>query len=173
MKRNWIWSLLLGLLLGLALGFVFSEWANRPSMPKSSALLREFSVTAVAAGVGHTNWQVLENRTYEPFPALARSPRIARRIVARAELSEAELGRFTAQFQRAATTALDNYGAVIKGQFDVAQDSTRVIDGAPVHSRVDLPRRYYAIGDIHGVADVWYIAESGRVTVMVSLVEGP
>jgi len=173
MKRNWIWSLLLGLLLGVALGVVFSAWVKRPGIPTSSPLFREFSFTAIAASVGHTNWQVLEDRTYEPFPALAHSRRIARRIVAHAELSEAELGRFTAQFQPAVTAALGNYGAVNKAQFDLVQDSTRVIEGSPVHSRVDLPRRYYAIGDIHGVADIWYIAEAGRVTVIVSLSEGP
>jgi hypothetical protein len=173
MKRNSIWFLFLGLLLGVALGFAISAWVNRPGRPKSSALLREFSVTAVTASVGHPNWQVLEDRTYAPFPALARSPRIARRMVARAELSEAEFEKFTAEFQPAATAALAHYGAVNKAQFDLTQDSTRVIDGSPVHSRVDLPRRYYAIGAIHGVADIGYIAESGRVTVMISLVEGP
>ena len=173
MKRNWIWLRLLGLLFVFAIGFVVSAWVARPGAPKASALLREFSFTALVASVGHTNWQVLEDKTYEPFPALARSPRIARRIVAHTEFSEAELERFIAQFQQAATTAVGHYGAVNKAQFDLVHDSTRVIGRSPVRSRFDLPRRYYAIGDIHGVADIGYVAEAGRVTVMVSLMEGP
>jgi hypothetical protein len=158
---------------GVALSFIFSAWVKRPDIATSSALLREFPFTAIAARAGQTNWHILEGRTYEPFPALARSRRIARRMVARTELSEAELERFTTQFQQAATAALGNCGAVIKAQFDMVQDLTRVIERSPMHSRVDLTRRYYAIGGIHGVADIWYVAEGGSVTVIVSLIEGP
>ncbi len=98
--------------------------------------------------------------------------RIARRIVARAEMSEADLGRFTTQFQQAVTEALEAHSVRNTGQFDLVRDSTRVIDGTPIHSRIDWPRRYYALGDIHGVADIGYVAESGQVTVFVSLIEG-
>jgi hypothetical protein len=172
MKYNRFWSSLVGLVIGVAVGFALSARFDRPALPKSSALLREFSFVAVAAQLGQANWQVLEDRTYEPFPAQARSQRIARRIVARADLADAELEKFTTQFQDTATKAMETYGAVNKAQFDMAQGSARVINGSPVRSRMDLPRRYYAIGDIHGVADLWYIAESGRVTVIVSLIEG-
>jgi hypothetical protein len=30
-----------------------------------------------------------------------------------------------------------------------------------------------ALGGVHRVADIWYVAEAGHVTVIVSLVEGP
>ena len=172
MKYNWVWSSLVGLLIGVVVGFGLSGRFGRPALPESSALLREFSFVAVAGQLGQTNWQVLDDRTYKPFPALARSQRIARRIVARADLTDAKLEKFTTEFQAAATTAMEAYGAVNKAQFDMAQESTRVIGGSPVRSRVDLPRRYYAIGEIHGVADLWYIAESGHVTVIVSFIEG-
>ncbi len=172
MKRNWIWPLLIGLALGVTLGVVLGERSSRSAVPEGSPLLREFSFAALTAKAGHTNWQVLEDRTYKPFPALSRSKRIARRVIARADMSDVELDRFTTQFQQAATATLDACGALNKAQFDLVQDATRVVDGSPIRSRLDLPRRYYAIGDIHGVADLGYIAESGRVTVIVSLIEG-
>jgi hypothetical protein len=173
MKPNWIWWLLFGFVLGVASGFFFSARLNRAAMPKGTSLLREFSLITVLAKAGQTNWQIIEDRTYEPFPALARSKRIARRIVARAELSDAELDWFTTGFQQAASEALVSYNARNTAQFDLVQGSERVVEGSPIRSRVDLPRRYYAIGDIHGVADIWYIAESGRVTLMASFIEGP
>lgn len=171
MKRNWIWSLLVGVFLGVALGVVFTRSIRLP-VPKGTALLREFSFAAIAAEAGVTNWQVIEDRTYERFPPLARSPCIARRIVARAEVSDAELDRFITQFQQSATAALNAKSARNTGQFDLVQDSTRVIDGKPIRHRLDFPRRYYSIGDVHGVADIWYVSESSRLTVIVSLIEG-
>jgi len=170
MKCNWFWSSLLGLLIGVGVGFTLPHFDR--SAFRSSALLGEFSFAAIAAQLGQANWKVLEDRTYEPFPSQARSRRIARRIVARADLTDAELEKFTAQFQDSATRAMATYGAVNKAQFDMTEASTRVIGGSPVQSRLDLPRRYYAIGAIHGVADLWSIAESGQVTVIVSLIEG-
>jgi hypothetical protein len=172
MKTTWTWSLLFGLAVGLTLGVVVSPWIRRPPALKGTGLLREFSFARIASEAGSTNWQVIEDRTYEPIPALARSPGIARRIVARAELSDAELARFVAQFQSAASAALAAQGVRNTGQFDLTQDSTQVIEGKPIQHRLDLPRRYYAIGDVHGVADIGYVAESGRVTVIVSLIEG-
>jgi hypothetical protein len=47
-----------------------------------------------------------------------------------------------------------------------------MVDSSPVQFRVDMPRRYYSLGDVHGVADIWYVAEAGHVTVIVSLIEG-
>jgi hypothetical protein len=172
MKRNWFWFLLFGLVLGFALGVASSARFSRPAVPKGTALLRDFSLAAVAAKAGQTNWQVIEDRIYEPFPALARSKRIARRIIARANVADGAFDLFTTQFQQAASAALVAHGALNEAQFDQVQDSTRVVDGSPIRSRLDLPRRYYGIGDIHGVADIWYVAESGRVTVIVSLIEG-
>ena len=172
MKRNWIWFLLF-LVLGVSAGFFLSARFNQPAVPKGTALLREFSFTAIASQVGQTNWQVLEDRTYEPFPALARCKRIARRIVARVDIPDAEFDRFVTQFQQTITAALGARNARNTAQFELVQDSTRLMEGRSIRSRLDLPRRYYAIGNIHGVADIGYVAEMGRVTVMVSLIEGP
>lgn len=172
MKRNSIGLLLVLLLLGAAIGFAVSSQINRLRAHKTSALLREFSFPTAAADVTNAKWQVLEDRTYEQFPALAKFPRTARRVVAYAELSKEELEKFTAQFEQAATAALEKHGAVTKAQFDLTKDSTQIVNGAPAHTRIELPRRYYAIGDIQGVADIGYVEESGRVTVIVSLIEG-
>ena len=173
MKYNWIWCLLIGLLLGTGLGTLLQARFNRASPPKGTALFRDFSVPAIAAKVGQTNWQVIEDRIYEPFPTFARAKRIARRIVLRTDMREGELSAFATQFQQTTSKYLTSYGARNVAQFDVVQDSTKPIDGVPVRSRLDLPRRYYTIGDVHGVADVWYVAESGHVTVIASLIEGP
>ena len=67
---------------------------------------------------------------------------------------------------------MESYGAVNKAQFDLAEASTRVIGGFPVRSRFDLPRRYYAIGAIHGVADLWSSQSPVALSVIVSLIEG-
>src|SRR5215472_13314721 len=98
MKRASIGLLLLGLLLGGILGSLISERLSRPATPKGTALLRSFSLAAVAAKAGQTNWQVIEDRIYDPFPPLARSQRIARRMVARANIRESELSLFATQF---------------------------------------------------------------------------
>lgn len=172
MKTNWTWSLLVALTLGLTAGVVVSPWIVRPPAAKGSKLLREFSLTSMLAEAGSTNWEVMEDRTYKPFPPLARYRGIARRIVVRAELSDAELAQFTMKFQPAASATLEAQGARITGQLNLFHDSLQVIDGKPIRHSLDLPRRYYALGDVHGVADIGYIAESGSVTVIVSLIEG-
>jgi hypothetical protein len=171
MKTNWTLSLLLGLALGLTLGIAVSPWIRHPAEFKGTGLLREFSFATLAAKAGPTNWQIVEDRIYKPFPGLARSPGVARRIVARGELSDADLARFISQFQPAATAVLETGNARNTGHFDLSQDSAQVVDGKPTSRHLNLPRRYYAIGNIHGVADIGYIAESGRVTVIVSLME--
>ena len=173
MKRNSIWLLLVGLALGGILGFFISDRVNALGAPKGSALLRGFSLAAIATPTGQTQWQVLEDRIYEPFPALARAQRIARRIVARADMPDSELSQFATQFQQGVSAALVAAGARNTGQFDLVKGSSQVVDGAPVAFRLDLPRRFYALGDVHGVADIWYVVEGRHVTVMVSLVEGP
>lgn len=173
MKFHWIWPLVLGLILGAGLGFALSLRPSRAEMPKGSTLLHEFSFATIAAKLGTTNWHVVEDKIYEPFPTLARAKRIARRIVARTEMSDGQLGLFATQFQQAVSAALVRYEALNAAQFDLIEDATRAIEGVPIRSRIDLPRRYYAIGDTHGVADVWYVAESGRVTLIASFIEGP
>jgi hypothetical protein len=172
MKRTSIW-LFVGLVLGGTLGLFLSWRLNQPATPRGSALLRGFSLATVAATTGQTNWQVIEDRIYEPFPARARFQRIARRIVARADLPASELSRFATQFQQAASAALIAAGALNTGQFDLVKGSSQVVDGSLVEVRLDLPRRYYSLGNVHGVADIWYVVEGGHVTLIVSLVEGP
>ena len=171
MKPNWILSLIVGLALGVTVGLVVSRSVRSPA-PKGTSLLLEFSLAALAAEAGATNWQVFEDRTYRPFPALARSPHVARRIVGRAEVPDPDLDKFIAKFHRAATTALETPNARLTGQFDLIQDSTQVVEGKPVRRRLELPRYFYSIGDLHGAADIGYVLEAGRVTFIASLIEG-
>ncbi len=173
MKRLWIWSLLAGLFVGVALGVVLSAGVHQAPKPTGSALLRDFSLSAIGAKSGCTNWNIMEDRVYEQFPALARSKRIARRIVARAEMSENQLGSFITLFQNAIWRTFDAKAAINQGFFDLTQDGTKVVEGVNVRSRIHLPRWFYRIGDTYGVADVWYVAESGLVTLMISFIEGP
>jgi hypothetical protein len=173
MNRKTIAALIIGLLLGAGAGLLVSLRANRLGEVKGTAFLREFSFPGLAAQAGQTNWQVMEDRLYEPFPSLARSTRIGRRIVAQAEMNDTDFGWFTTKFHQAAQDALDKHQARNEALFDLVRDSTRNVDNKPIRSRFHLPRRYYAIGDTHGVADIGYVSEAGRVTVMISLMEGP
>ncbi len=173
MKRAWVWVFVAGLLFGGALGFWMSPKLCRVAAPTGTAFLRGFTLPPVPGRTGQTNWLVLEDRVYEPFPSLARAKRVARRIVAQTEMSDEEVGLFATRFPQVVRETLDTHQARNEAQFELTRDATRVVDGAPVRSRVDFPRRYYALGDVHGVADCWYVSESGRVTVMVSLIEGP
>lgn len=164
---------MLGLLIGVVVALVLFEWLERSVQPKGTALLRGFSFADVATNAGGTDWEVLEDKVYEPFPSLGRATRIARRMVAHATLPGEEQEKFAKRFRLAVSEALASHDAVIKGQFDLNRSSAHVVNGSPVQSLVDLPRFYYAIGDIHGVADAWCIGEGGGLTVIVSLIEGP
>ncbi len=173
MKPNRIWPALVGLVVGLAGGFFIWGPLRDSVEPKGTTALREFSFADVSAKAGEADWQVIEDKIYEEFPSLSRSKRIARRIIAQATLPETAQAGFIARFQEAAETALTSRGAVMKGRFDASRSSAQVSGGSNLVRQLELPRRYYAIGDVHGVADVWCVAESGRLTCIVSLIEGP
>jgi hypothetical protein len=77
MQRGFIWACVIGLVLGAAAATAFwSRISPRASVPKGSAVLREFSLGQLGVKSGETNWQVLEDRIYEPFPPLAASKRL-------------------------------------------------------------------------------------------------
>jgi hypothetical protein len=80
---------------------------------------------------------------------------------------------FVARFQKAVKDALSEHGAVVKGEISLHKNRTEVKEGLNVSTLLDLPRTYYSIEDIHGVADIWCIADSGGITVIVSLIERP
>jgi len=140
---------------------------------EGSPFLREFALADLTAKAGHgVEWEVLTDTTHDRFPALARSHRVARRIVATATMPGVDQAKFAQQVQKAAEAALASRGAVIKGVFDTSSSSSTLVEGKPLMSHVEMPRWFYAIGDIHGVADVGCVAVSGRVTLLVSLIEG-
>jgi hypothetical protein len=172
MIRNCIWPALLGLVIGLATGFILSGQSGHLAAPQGTAALRSFSFTDVAAKAGQADFQIIEDKVYEGFPPLSRSKRIARRIIAQTTLSDTQQSDFVSRFQQTAEKALTSHGAVIKGQFDANRSSAQELGGSNILRQLELPRRYYAIGDVHGVADLWCIAESGKVTIVISLIEG-
>jgi hypothetical protein len=173
MKYIWVGSAVVGIAAGVALGFAISARLHHLPQPTGSALLREFSLPAISAKTTCTNWHILEDRIYEQFPPLARSRRIARRIVARTEMPVNDVDGFSTSLQQAIRRIFDAQGAMNKGFYDLTQSGSKYVEGVHLHSRVHLPRWFYAIGETHGVADFWYVAESGRVTLMVSFIEGP
>jgi len=61
---------------------------------------------------------------------------------------------------------------MIKGQQDANYVAEAVTDGE-VRALIDLPRRYYAIGDVNGVADFGCLAHQGMVAIIISIIEGP
>jgi hypothetical protein len=164
--------LVVGLVVGLAIGAALFGGFKDAAGPKGTPFLRELSFAAVAARAGQANWDVIEDRVYDPLPALGRSKRIARRIVAHAVLPDADPGTFARRFQQAMEEALASHGAVLKGEFDASRSSARLVNGSPVPLVLELPRRYYALGSVHGVADAWCIGASGEMTVIISLIEG-
>ncbi len=173
MARNPIWLALLSLVLGLAGGFVIRGQLRDGNVSPGSAVLREFSFTDVSAKAGSVGWQVIEDKTYDPFLPLSRSKQIARRIVAQANVPDSEQAGLMNRLQQASEAALESRGAVIKGQSDANQSSSEMEGNDKTLRQLDLPRRYYAVNDVHGVADVWCIAESGKLTCIVSLIEVP
>ncbi len=172
MKRNWICPLLIGVLIGVAVGFPFGTWFIRSAAPKGSPFFREFSFSAIAAEAGETDWTVITDKVYEPFPPFGRPQRTSHLIVAHnTTMSDAEQDRATAQLSKAVFERAAAYGAIIRGAEGVSHWSARA--EPPARSQLDLSRKYYSIGEIQGVVDVWRLAESGGVTVIVQLIEGP
>ena len=145
-------------------------WVTSRQSP-GSAVLRDFSFEAVVAKAEPIEWHVLEDRVYQPFPPLARPARIARRIVAQATIPPDRVDDFTRRFQDATDAALAALGGTTKGEVDLGQSRGQFLDGASVDSRLDLPRRFYAIGGQHGVADSWLIARGTDVTIVITFTE--
>ena len=136
-----------------------------------TAVLHDLSLTELTANLGTSEWNVIEDRVYEAFPSLSRSPRIARRIVAQATLPDSDQSEFVSRFHNAGEEWIESQGAVIKGEYEANQTHIQVA-GGQFHTSVDLPRRYYALDDINGVADFGCIADSRRVTLILSIIEG-
>jgi len=145
-------------------------WATlQPAI--GSAILHGFSIQLVVEKVAPTEWQILEDRIYQPFPPLGRPSRISRRIVAQATIAENRVDDFTRRFQDAAEAALVSLGGSMKGVVDLSQARGGFLDGGGIESRIDLPRRYYAVGRQHGVADIWLIARGTDATIVVTFTE--
>ena len=171
MKTAWTLPLILGLIVGTPIGFGLS--GTPLTEIEGSPFLREFALADLTAKASPgVEWEILTDTAHDRFPALARSHRVARRIVATATVPGADQARIAQQVQKAAEAALASHGAVVKGVFDTSSGSTTLVEGKPLRSHVEMPRWFYAIGDIHGVADVGCVAVSGRVTLLVSLIEG-
>ncbi len=86
-------------------------------------------------------------------------------------MSDAEQDLSTVQLIKAVFARAAAYGAIIRGTETVSHANLR--PQASARSQISFERQYYSIGQIQGVADVGCFAESGGVTVIVQLIEGP
>jgi hypothetical protein len=157
-------------------GLIFSvpggcERKGTSEISAGSEFLRNLRFADLAAKAGEATWEILEDKIYEKFPPLGRSPHVGRRIVAQVSSSSSERQHFVARFQGAVKDALRGHGAMVKGEISLHKSGTAIKEGVNGSSLLDLPRTYYSIEDIHGVADIWCIADSGGITVIVSLIE--
>ena len=172
MKHAWVWTLLLGMLLGAALGYGLVLWALAPPPARGSVVLQNFALEQVGDPAGHPAWDIVEDRVYSPFPPLGRPERIARRIVAQSTMADEQAEAFARQFGRAVAEALARLGARQTGEVGCDRTTSRPAGGGrPARSELHLPRYYYRVGDTHGVADAWVIAEGGEVTLIICLSE--
>ncbi|MCP5043733.1 MAG: hypothetical protein GY944_22115 [bacterium] len=88
-------------------------------------------------------------------------------------MSSAEQAGFIEKFQAAAEALMRSYKAIKTGRSSAGKSSNTMIEGALIRSDVSMPRRFYPIGDIHGVADICCDGEAGKITVVISVIEGP
>lgn len=171
MKRNLPVLLFLAVMFGATVGFFLRGQIAIGHKSLGTAVLRELSFDDFIASVHSSEWQLVEDRVYDTFPPLSRNPAIARRIVAQSTLPIADQDSFARNFQTTAEKWLTSHGAVIKGQDNASRNSTKAGADGQVNTLVDLPRRFYSVGNIHGVADFGCIVDSGRVTVIISISE--
>ena len=159
------------------LGVSLDSWfvGNSPSGIKSLPVrcLKDLSFPRFMGQVDASEWRVSVDRIADTFPPLSRSPRIARRIVAHTTHLKSDQNEFATRFQRSAEDWIASHGATITGQHNAAYSSAVAMSASQLVTLVDLPRRYYAIENTHGVADFWCVSDSVRVTVIISIIEGP
>lgn len=168
--RKWILVTIFGLMFSATGG---CERKGTSEIRAGSEFLRSLRFADLAAEAGESTWETLEDTIYEKLPPLGRRQQVGRRIVAQVSSSSSEQQDLVARFQQAVKDALREHGAMVKGEISLHKNRTEVKEGVNVSTLLDLPRLYYSIEDIHGLADIWCIADSGRLTVIVSLIEDP
>ena len=154
-----------------AIGFFSGGQFSLRRSVLGTPVLHDLSLAELTANLGVSEWNIIEDKVYDTLPSLSRSPRIARRIIAQTTLPDSEQSEFTRRFPLACEEWISSHDAIIKGEYGANDNRIDVAEGQRLTS-VDLPRRYYAIDDIHGVADFGCIADSGRVTLIISIIEG-
>ena len=176
-KLPWLWTLLLGTVVGAGVGFGLGRWPGR-SGPAASRFMKEFSLPEVAAkaaaksaGTGGLAWEVKGDTTFSGWE-IARKRLLTRRIVARTTLPVEAQDVFVGNLNAEVKARLGAYGAGFLGEVSTSEArGSRDEKGDSVSSRIDLPRLCYAFGNTHGVADVWLVAWQDQVTVIVTLTE--
>ncbi len=172
MKRNFPVLLLLAVVIGATIGFFLRGQIAIGRKVTGTAILRDLSFTEFIATAGSYEWHVIEDRVYDAFPPLSRSPRMARRIVAQSTLPVSEQDSFAKHFQAASEEWITSHGAEVKGASNASRNSTYGVGDGQISTLVDLPRRFYAKDNVHGAADFGCVVDSGRVTVIISIIEG-
>ena len=167
-----VWPLLLTGVIGFVIGLLIGGRMAVSQKIVPSPVLKDFTFANFIADVSSSEWTVVEDKAYDTLPPLSLSPRIARRIVAQTSLENSDQNEFATRFQRAAEEWITSCGAMIKGQQDAQRVVAKAVTDGEVRALIDLPRRYYAVGNVNGVADFGCVAHSGSVTIIISIVEG-
>lgn len=166
-------GLLAALVAGGVAGIAWERTRVASTAPAPSEFLTGFRLPEVAVeGAPLVQWEILDDRLDDRLPAFSRSPRVARRLIAQARMTPRQLDQFVSEFSSAVSDGLQQVGAIGKLHVDIARGRAGSEDGRPYDSRLHLPRRAYSLADSHGVVDAGYIAEDGRVTVIVFIEEG-
>jgi hypothetical protein len=172
MQRSSVAAFVAGAVLGGAAGLGLSLWALTTGSTGGSGFLHDFSFQEAAPQAGHSDWELVEDKTYSPFPPLGKPAGVARRIVAQASMAGEKVEPFARQFDGAMAKALARSGAQQTGEVRCDRSRTRPVEGGgPARSVLQLPRYYYRIGPLHGVVDPWLIAQGGEVTLIVCIAE--
>jgi hypothetical protein len=161
------------LLLGAGVRFLAGRSGGSATPPPASVFLREFALPSITGTNGATmEWETVDDRVDEALPAFSRHPRVMRRLIARARMTPEQVNAFSTVFPAAVSDGLRRAGAVEKYHADITRGGSRWENDRMVESRVHIPRRAYAIGDVNGVVDSGFVAEDGRVTVIFAVEEG-
>ena len=120
MKRPWLWTLILGMLVGVIAGFGLALWLIAPPKEtKGSPFPEAFAFKETAAKAGAAPWEIL---SYQPerheriVDSRLASPRqqtwaVTTQVLARAMMAENDQGEFDRKFEEAIIAALKSHGA--------------------------------------------------------------
>jgi hypothetical protein len=172
MKQNVIVAAVAGVVVGILFGFLLRGQISARGTTQGTGVMQNFNFNQFITTAGSSEWEIVEDKIYDRLPPLSSTARIARRIVAQSTMLDFEQNDFAERFQNAAEQWITSCGGTIKGQQEANRATAEAAAQGAVYNLISAPRRYYSLDDVHGVADFWIIANSGKVTVIISFLEG-